>query len=444
MRTADQRRARRGAARWRRATTSLLVCALLGLGAVGPAAAQTDGERESSWTILEYDSKGRVIGARSGSAEDGAPGSETPVEKQVESGELLIAEPPAGADATLRGLGFRILERSQLDALEIEMWRVETPEGVALPEALRRAREALPDSLIDTNDLLDLSSGRGVQAARPQLAQGAQDFARDTVGWGVVPDTCGAGVKLGQIDGAVDVGHPALADRDVIYKSLIKQDREPAAEDHGTAIAVLMVGKPRPGRSGGLLPGATLYAANIFETWGGRARGNLAAMIRAVDWLVSNGVQVANFSVAGGENVLMRLAVARASAKGLIIVAAAGNKGAGAQAAWPAADPKSLAVTAIDRGLGLYRFANRGGYIDFAAPGVDLVTETPRGLREQSGTSMATPFITAVVALHLQAGFPADPDRIRESMKRYVHDLGDKGRDPEYGWGLVRIRPQCG
>jgi len=438
MRTADRRRARRRATRRWRAAAGFLVCALAWGVAAGPSVAQNKSGGESSWTILEYDSKGRVIGSRSGAADSDADAREAPVEKQVESGELLIAQPPDGADETLRGLGFRIIDRALLDALEIEMWRVETPEGVALPDALRRAREALPDALIDTNDLLDLSA-----AMRPQLAQGAQDFARDTVGWGAVPDSCGAGVKLGQIDGAVDVDHPALVDRDLIYKSLIKEDRTPAAEDHGTAIAVLMVGKPRPGRSGGLLPGARLYAANIFETIDGRIRGNLAAMIRAVDWLVSNGVQVANFSVAGGDNVLMRLAVSRASAKGLIIVAAAGNKGAGAQAAWPAADPKSLAVTAIDRGLGLYRFANRGGYIDFAAPGVDVVTETPRGLREQSGTSMATPFITAVVALHLQAGFPADPDRIRDSMKRYVHDLGDTGRDPEYGWGLVRIRPQC-
>ena len=426
----------------RRALRAAAALAAIWIGTViclDQAAAQSQPERKSSWTILEYDSKGRVIGSRSGTAGEAPEPGEAPQEKEVESGELLIAQPPDGAEETLRDLGFRILERSQLDALEIEMWRLQTPDGASLPDALRRAREALPDALIDTNDLLDLSGAPG-----PQLAQGAQDFARDTVGWGVVPDSCGKGVKIGQIDGAVDLKHPALSDRSLIYKSLIQDDRIEAEVDHGTAIAVLMIGKPRPGRSGGLLPGATLYAANIFEQWRGRVRGNLAAMIRAVDWLVENGVQVANFSVAGGDNKLMRLAVARASAKGLIIVAAAGNKGEGAQAAWPAADPKSLAVTAIDRGLGLYRFANRGGYIDFAAPGVDLVTETPRGLRQQSGTSMATPFITAVVALHLQAGFPADPDRIRESMKRYVHDLGEKGRDPEYGWGLVRIRPQCG
>lgn len=416
----------------------------LAVFALTAAAALAQQGTGSSWTILEYDEQGRVIGSQSGSGVPEVEAETDAFQKEVEPGELLIADPPPDAEGTLSGLGFQVLERSSLGALEIEMWRVRAPDSMSLPDAIERIREALPDAIVDSNDLLDLSAGRDAAGSgRPQLAQARRDFARDAVGWGAVPESCGAGVTLGQIDGAVDLDHPALADRDVVYKSLIKPGRREAEEDHGTAIAVLLVGKPRPGRFGGLLPGATLYAANIFEEWGGRTRGNLAAMIRAVDWLVANGVQVANFSVAGGDNRLMRLAVDRASAKGLLIVAAAGNKGAGAPPAWPAADPKSLAVTAIDRGLGLYPHANRGPYIDFAAPGVGLLTETPRGLREQSGTSMATPFVTAVVALHLQAGFPADPDRIRESMKRYAHDLGDAGRDRSYGWGLVRLRPQC-
>jgi subtilisin family serine protease len=412
-------------------------------------------QEKSGWTILEYDDEGRVIGSRSGAADrtTGSPAPDddtdagggsaselTPThQKQVETGELLIASPPKHALNSLNRLGFTVLEQSALDALDITMWRVRIPDDLSLPEALQRLRKALPDAIIDTNDLLDLSRGK----SPVQVAQTRQDFARAAVGWGVVPETCGKGVILGQIDGAVDVRHTALTDRDVIYKSLIKQNRQEAAEDHGTAIAVMLVGKPRAGRLGGLLPGARLYAANIFERWQGRDKGNLAAMIRAVDWLVFNDVQVANFSVAGGDNQLMRLVIGRATQKGLIIVAAAGNNGPGAVAAWPAADPQSLAVTAIDRSYDLYRYANRGTYIDFAAPGVDIMTETPTGIREQSGTSMAAPFVTAMVALHLQAGFPADPERIRNSLKRYTHDLGAEGRDSDFGFGLVRLRPQC-
>lgn len=444
-------------------STAILVAFLLALTPSLPVSAQETAVQEmtgggdtghSGWTVLEYDAQGRVVGTRRGSvpedaAEDravpdaAAPGPDAPAahEKTVESAELLVAAPPAEAEAILARLGFTLLERTTLDALAIEMLRVRTPDDLTLPEAMRRLREAMPDALIDTNDLLDLSEGMGTAAV--QIAQTRQDYARDAVGWGQVPESCGKGLVLGQIDGKVDTKHPALIDRNLVYKSLIQADRRETAEDHGTAIAIMLVGKPRPGRSGGLLPGATLYAANIFEHWKGRRKGNLAALIRAIDWLVGNGVQVANLAIEGGDNVLMRMAIRAASAKGLIMVAAAGNHGPEARPAWPAAAVESLAVTAIDRGLELYPFANAGPYIDFAAPGVDIVTETPTGLRQQSGTSMATPFITAMVALHLDAGFPADPDKIRASMKRYAHDLGEEGRDSRFGWGLVRLRPNC-
>ncbi len=417
--------------------------ASLAQSADGPAAEPAP---QSRWKILEYDAQGRVTGVREGGgraapsvgSERPAPESDAPAfEKPVEPGELLIAEPPPGAEALLERLGFSIRARETFDALEIDLWRVDIPEGMSLPEALRALRREMPEAIVDTNDILDLSSDR------VQLAQSQRDFARAAVGWGPVPESCGKGMVLGQIDGAVDTDHPALADRALLYRNFIGEEDIPAAEEHGTAIAIMLVGKPRPGRVGGLLPGATLYAANIFKRIEGGEKGNLAAMLRAIEWLVANGVQVANLSVTGGANMVMHMVVQRATAKGLMIVAAAGNHGPAAQPAWPAAAEQSLAVTAIDRSLKLYPFANRGPYIDFAAPGVDLVTETPTGLREQSGTSMATPFVTAMVALHLEAGYPADPDRIRQSLKRYAHDLGESGRDSDFGYGLVRLRPQC-
>ncbi|MDX1737714.1 MAG: S8 family serine peptidase, partial [Alphaproteobacteria bacterium] len=187
-----------------------------------------------------------------------------------------------------------------------------------------------------------------------------------------------------------------------------------------------------------------LYAANIFEKRAGLTKGNLSAMLRALDWFVLQKVQVVNLSIVGGLNKIMRMALTKIKEKGIIIVAAAGNNGAKAAPVWPAADPSVLAVTAIDYRFGVYRQANRGSYIDFAAPGVAIETETPDGKKQQSGTSFATPFITAVVAIHLQLGFEPDVDLLRKSMQRYAQDLGKKGKDATYGWGLVRVKPSCG
>ena len=103
-----------------------------------------------------------------------------------------------------------------------------------------------------------------------------------------------------------------------------------------------------------------------------------------------------------------------------------------------------IAVTAVDSKLKAYQHANRGEYIDFSAPGVDLWAVSNKGSgRFQSGTSFATPFITSIVSLYLEAGAKPNPDLLRESLKRYAVDLGQSGKDQTFGWGLVRARPKC-
>lgn len=407
----------------------LLLCALR------PAVGEAQG-----WTVLEYDSNGRVVGTRHNKDDgDGANAVSGSRQQAIEADALLIVDPTARQLADLRQVGFQVLQSNVLEGLGFTLVEIATPAGMSVPDAMELISNRFPSLLVETNDLMDLSGGsyRQSQIASPM------DFTRDLSGWGEVPDSCGNGIVLGQIDGYVDTDHAALRGKGLIYESFLKPDRVPAAEDHGTAVAVMLIGRSVGGRASGLLPGAKLFAANIFERRNGRDVGNLAALVRAIDWLVTQGVRVANLSIAGGDNKIMRLAINRALDKGLLLVAAAGNNGPNAPPAWPAAHPDSFAVTAIDKTMRLYPYANRGDYIDFAAPGVDVPTQTPRGIKNQSGTSFAAPFVTAMVALHLDAGFEPKPELIRRSLQRYSMDLGSTGKDDVYGWGLVRLRPSC-
>jgi len=407
-----------------------------------PSAAQ-------NWRILEYDENGVAIGTRSGrevETDPNAPRLDRPVEAQ----QVLLVDPTDEQVRELEDAGYRVLRSSRLDELGFTLVEMRTPNDMNVSDAMTDIRYRFPQLMISPNDLMDLSRTEPEldrppyrQAARTQVAQPAADFTRELSGWGEVSETCGQGITLGQIDGYVDTDHPALRGRRLIFQSFLRDDRIPGAEDHGTAVAVLLIGRSIEGRPAGLLPGARLYAANIFERREGGERGNLAAMVRAVNWLLENGVKVANLSIAGSENAVMRLAINNARERGLLMVSAAGNNGPAAPPAWPAAHPDSFAVTAVDRSLELYRHANRGDYIDFAAPGVDVPTQTPHGDMTQSGTSFAAPFVTAMVAMHLQMGFDADPDLIRRSLQRYTTDLGTEGRDETFGWGLVRLRPNC-
>jgi subtilisin family serine protease len=166
-------------------------------------------------------------------------------------------------------------------------------------------------------------------------------------------------------------------------------------------------------------------------------------LLKAVDWMVEKQVQVVNLSVAGGDNQIVRRAFDTARDKGLIMVAAAGNWGSDARPAYPAAYRDVMAVTALDQQRNPYAKANRGSYIDFAAPGVQIYTAVPRGGRVMSGTSFATPYLAVLLAVQIEAGSPKSPGQLSEILSRQATDLGAPGRDDVFGWGLVNLWPRC-
>ena len=101
-------------------------------------------------------------------------------------------------------------------------------------------------------------------------------------------------------------------------------------------------------------------------------------------------------------------------------------------------------MTAIGENRAPYSQANHGSYIAFAAPGVQVYTAVPRGGRVQSGTSFATPFISALVAIEIAQGAKADPEALIQKLRPITTDLGPQGRDNTFGWGLVNREPTCG
>ena len=126
------------------------------------------------------------------------------------------------------------------------------------------------------------------------------------------------------------------------------------------------------------------------------------------------------------------------------MTAAAGNGGRGSAPAYPAAHPSVLAVTATDRSLKVYEYATTGAYIDFAAPGVEVLTADNAGVRPHSGTSFAVPFLTAAAALEIANGVSPTVASLRTVLRRHARDLGAPGKDDTYGWGLLDLKGLCG
>jgi hypothetical protein len=243
----------------------------------------------------------------------------------------------------------------------------------------------------------------------------------------------GTGVLVAMIDSEVDQRHPDLAGS--IAARLEPTGQEFPPQVHGTGMAGAMTSHRR---LTGVAPGAKILAVNAFGTDEGTAYGTTEQILKGIDWAISKGAKVINMSFAGPRDPLVQLALKKAYDKGIVLVAAAGNAGPKSEPLFPAADPNVIAVTATDVNDALLPQANQGEHISVAAPGVDILVPAPNAQYQiTSGTSVAAAEVSGVVALLLERKRDADPTAIRKALQDTAKDLGPRGRDDKFGWGLV-------
>lgn len=345
--------------------------------------------------------------------------------------EILVVDPsPAEVQRALTE-GFTLIERRQLGALGMAITRLGLPPGLSAEAAASRFRTTAPAATVDVNHAYELQG---------ETCSGDYCWGPRMIGWQASTGRCGSGLRIGMVDTAVNASQPALRNSKVRSRSFV--EGSPAASPHGTAIAALLVGSGS-GPSGGLLPRAELLAADVFASDGrGRPRAGALQIATALDWLAGERAGIVNISIAGPPNAVLEVAVQRTTARGIPIIAAAGNNGADAGPAYPAAYAGVLAATAVDSSGSIYAKANRGGYVAFAAPGVDLWTVGPGGAVRGSGTSYAAAFLTAVAAQNIPDG-GTTAARLAAALSVDARDLGAPGKDPVFGWGLVRARGGC-
>lgn len=245
-----------------------------------------------------------------------------------------------------------------------------------------------------------------------------------------MPLPAGARMRIGLIDSAVLTGHPTLSGVDVVSRDFVPHEGERPL-GHGTAVASILAATAGDGTE--------ILAASVFFQKPGHAPGaTTESLIGALDWLAGSDVDVINMSLAGPADVLLERALSRIAVDGPTVVAAVGNNGPAAEPLYPAAYESVVGVTAIDSERRIFAYANRGPQVDFAAPGVAVkVANLPTGFRLESGTSMASPYVSAVIAAaSRETGLPKEA--LLETLRTSAEDLGDEGFDPVFGYGLVQ------
>lgn len=199
----------------------------------------------------------------------------------------------------------------------------------------------------------------------------------------------------------------------------------------------------------------------ILKVYG--SDGNAISLInvsQAIQYASENGADIINLSMATtldkpldqySEDVQksfseMDLQLKKASEKGIIICAASGNVGKDIADiySFPAISDYTLAVGSVDKSGNRSEFSNYGDTLDFCAPGQELVTASKEGdtlynaLIQDSGTSLATPYIAACCAYLKMLDSAVDKAGALTALQETSVDYGVEGWDPFYGWGMPR------
>lgn len=340
---------------------------------------------------------------------------------QIEA-DVLVALLDADDVETLRAAGYDILAEREMQNLGRVMVTLQVPAGVDLDGELGRLRGALAGASLDYNHLYRWDDAEA-EAVEAPAVEDVEAVTRDD-----------SRLRIGVIDSAVQAGHRALSDVRVEARDFVAHDAK-RPETHGTAVASLVA------RSAG--NHVVVYSASVFFELEGYAPGaSTEGLVAALDWLAGEQVDVINMSLSGPGNDLLEVAIEAVLARGQTVVAAVGNEGPSSPPRYPAAYDGVIGVTAVDRKQRVFRAANRGEHVDFAALGVDVkVADSTNGsYRLASGTSMASPHIAVVAARLLREG-GVTRDALESWLIAGAEDLGRRGFDPVYGHGLVTRVP---
>jgi subtilisin family serine protease len=243
----------------------------------------------------------------------------------------------------------------------------------------------------------------------------------------------GSRVLVAVIDSEVDASHPELAGAIVDNFEAATDDEKP--HPHGTGMAGAIAARRT---MVGTAPRVGLLTVRAFSSKASSAEGTTFNIIKGLDWAAAKGARIVNMSFAGPSDPRLRDALAKANQKGMILIAAAGNAGPRSPPLFPAADPNVIAVTATDSDDAIFSGANRGDHIAVAAPGVDILAPAPDGTYQfTTGTSVAAAEVSGVVALLLERNPALTSADVRRILMATAKDLGPKGRDRDFGAGLV-------
>lgn len=269
-------------------------------------------------------------------------------------------------------------------------------------------------------------------------------------------ETKGKGVTLAIIDSGV-LPHTEFSGRLLSGYDYFNATGNGTGDQYGHGTHVAGIAGAALNGSGmvGMAPDAMILPVRVLDHLGSGSASSIDAGVR---WALANHVKPVSgvptqktvFNMSLGSSSAFGLPTLQAIRNaGTIAVVAAGNAG-GNNPIYPAryATDSSvagwvIAVGAVDSNNLITSFSNRAGdtrnyYL--VAPGYRIEsTYYSNGYTLMTGTSMATPAVSGAAAVVWGAWPYLTGDKVVKSLLWSATDLGDKGVDTTYGWGLLNV-----
>ena len=269
----------------------------------------------------------------------------------------------------------------------------------------------------------------------------------------------GVGVRVGVIDTGVFnhaelSGGRLLSGWNFVRNTAINANTNSDDNGHGTHVSGIIAANSGAGSVVGVAPDASIIPIKVLDS---RGSGSLVNLSKGLAYSLTQNARIVNMSLgwdglgnAGVEAQLKANVTSTAVINGQVIVVAAGNSSQ-ANPSWPAryasqpwANGQMIVVGAVDQNNAMPSWSNKAGdAMNFylVAPGVNIYSTTNRAnnYATLSGTSMATPVVSGAAALIASYWPYLKANSIVDILLKTSTDLGTKGVDNIYGWGLLNI-----
>ncbi len=306
---------------------------------------------------------------------------------------------------------------------------------VELDEIIEFQEKAESDTLIETysSDTKSLSWG----ADRVESLSAISSFKKAKIGSPVV---------VAVIDSGVDANHSFFTDESTKENRILEgnrpKDNNPDKNQsnyiHGTKVAGVIVDNT---------PSNVKIKPYNFYYYNNGTTLTLATEIKLA---VDDNVDVINLSLGSEEKKdSVKEAVNSAINQGIVVVAAAGNKGIDVYNHYPANFPNVISVAAFDSDNKPWynpengQKTNYGSSIDISAPGSKIKTTVPGGgYLTDGGTSMAAPFVAAAAAILKSANKNLTSSQVCEILTSSAYKPSGWASNyaSKYGAGIVNFK----